>query len=270
MSRSEGAYAEVGVARKNRAGRASLEEPSNTELMAELAYLRRRVGELEALETGRATAETELSGARQRFEHLLAVSPAIIYATHASGDFSCTFVSENIREIMGFAPQDMTTDAKCWPDRLHPDDAARVFDELAPMIKQGGGAVEYRFRHKDGHYVWIQDTFKVIYDAARHPLELVGAWADITNRTQAEQNALAVNAELQETKRSLSRLIESAPDAIISTDKDGNVVLFNEGAEILLGYRADEVIGRKVALLYGGEGGANEVLREMRKRGGAH
>ena len=101
-----------------------------------------------------------------------------------------------------------------------------------------------------------------------HPLELVGAWADITKRKEAETNALAANVKLQETKQSLSRLIESSPDAIISTDKDGNVVLFNDGAETLLGYRAEEVVGRRVSVLYGGEAGANEVLREMRKRGG--
>ena len=47
----------------------------------------------------------------------------------------------------------------------------------------------------------------------------------------------------------------------------GNVVVFNEGAEILLGYQAEEVVGRHVSLLYGGEAGANEVTREMRKRG---
>ncbi len=46
------------------------------------------------------------------------------------------------------------------------------------------------------------------------------------------------------------------------------VTLFSEGAETLLGYRAEEVIGRGVALLYGGEAGAHEVLREMHKRGG--
>ena len=96
--------------------------------------------------------ETELSGARQRYQHLLAVSPAIIYTTHASGDFACAFVSENIRTIMGFAPEEMTTDPKGWPDRLHPDDAPRkVFNELAPLIEQGGGTVEYRFQHRDGH-----------------------------------------------------------------------------------------------------------------------
>ncbi len=210
----------------------------------------------------------ELSGARQRLQHLLAVSPAIIYSTHASGDFACTFVSENIRTIMGFAPEEMLTDPKCWPDRLHPEDAPRVFAELPPLITSGGGAVTYRFRRSDGSYLWIQDTFKVVYDDAGRPLELVGAWADISERRHAEQQALEANAELQETKRSLTRLIESSPDAIIATDKNGNVTLFSEGAETLLGYRAEEVVGRSMTLLYGGEAGANEVLREMQKRGG--
>jgi PAS domain S-box-containing protein len=238
------------------------------QLTAELAGLRQRIGELEALRTGHAAIEAELTGARRRYQYLLAASPAIIYTTHASGDFACTFVSENIRTIMGFAPEEMTTDPKCWPARLHKDDAPRIFAELPPLIERGGGTVEYRFQHRDGHYVWIQDAFKVIYDEAKHPLELVGAWADITTRKQAEQNALAANAELQETKQSLSRLIESSPDAIISTDKEGNVALFNEGAETLSGYRAEEVIGRRVTALYRDEDAANEVLREMRKRGG--
>src|SRR5262249_32167088 len=67
----------------------------------------------------------------------------------------------------------------------------------------------------------------------------------------------------------LTRLIESSTDAIISTDKEGKVVLFNEGAESLLGYRATEVVGQRATTLYGSEERAKEVLREMRKRGGA-
>jgi PAS domain S-box-containing protein len=226
------------------------------------------VTKLKEAERNALAANAELNETKQSLSRLLAASPAIIYTTRVSGDFACTFVSENIQMIMGFAPVEMTTDPKCWPDRLHPDDAPRVFKELAPLIEQGGGTVEYRFRHRVGHYVWVQDSFRVLCDEAGQPLELVGAWADITKRKEAETNALAANVKLQETKQSLSRLIESSPDAIISTDKDGNVVLFNDGAETLLGYRADEVVGRRVSLLYGGEAGANEVLREMRKRGG--
>src|SRR5215470_15660910 len=129
----------------------------------------------------RASIESE---ARQRLQYLLSVSPTIIYTTQASGSYTCTFVSENLKSIMGYSPQEMTTDPKCWPERLHPEDASRVFAEVTPLVKQGGGTVSYRFRHRDGHYIWIQDTFKVIRDEAGQPLELVGAWADITVRTE--------------------------------------------------------------------------------------
>ena len=78
---------------------------------------------------------------------------------------------------------------------------------------------------------------------------------------QTEQSALGA-------KRYLTRLIESSPDAIISTDKEGHVVLFSERAEALLGYRAKEVTGRSMSVLYGDEAGARQVALEMRKRGG--
>ena len=244
------------------------EKKTKKQLIDELAALRHRVKDLEAFEAERKAIATELKGTRQRLQYLLAVSPAIIYTTKATGDFACTFVSENLRAIMGYTTQEMTTDPKGWPERLHPDDARRAFGEMLPLIGRGGGSIEYRFRHRDGHYIWIQDTFKVVSDDQGHPLELVGAWADITERKQAEQTALKANAEIEETKRYLTRLIESSPDAIIATDKNGIVVLFNEGAETLLGYRVEEVIGRPTIELYDSEERAKDVLIEMRKRGG--
>ena len=252
------------------AAAASSEDDKKTkkQLVDELVGLRQRIQDLEAFESERKAIAKELKGTRQRLQYLLAVSPAIIYTTKASGDYACTFVSENLRAIMGYGPQEMTTDPKGWPDHLHPDDAPRAFGEMLPLIGRGGGTVEYRFRHRDGHYIWIQDTFKVVYDDAGHPLELVGAWADITERKEAERHALEANAEIQETKRYLTRLIESSPDAIIATDKLGNVVLFNEGAETLLGYRASEVVGRPTTQLYDNEDRSRELVLEMRKRGG--
>ncbi len=180
------------------------------------------ITKLKEAEKNVLVANVELQKTKESLARLLAASPAIIHTTRVSGDFACTFVSENIQMIMGFSPEQMITDPKCWPDRLHPDDAPRVFKELGPLIEKGAGTVEYRFRHRNGHYVWVQDTFRVLNDEAGHPQELVGAWADLTQRKEAETNALAANVKLQETKQSLSRLIESSPDAIISTDKDGN------------------------------------------------
>ena len=45
---------------------------------------------------------------------LVGASPAIIYTTQVSGDYACTFVSENLDAIMGYAPWEMRDDKKFW------------------------------------------------------------------------------------------------------------------------------------------------------------
>ncbi len=132
-------------------------------------------------------------------ETLVGASPAIIYTTQVSGDYACTFVSENLNAIMAYAPWEMRDDKKFWVKRLHPDDADRVFAELERLIGQGGGSLEYRFRHRDGHHIWIQDTFTVTNDDEGKPKEIVGSWADVSDRkrVEAELKRLAEQVELR-------------------------------------------------------------------------
>ena len=54
---------------------------------------------------------------------------------------------------------------------------------------------------------------------------------------------------LEEVRRNanwLERLIETTQDAVVSIDRRGCIVLFNAAAERVFGYRADEIVGRKV------------------------
>lgn len=85
--------------------------------------------------------------------------------------------------------------------------------------------------------------------------------SQIEERKQAE-------GELTETKRYLTSLIENSSATIISTDRAGNVVLFNKGAEELLDYSRKEVEGRYVSVLYESTGEAKEVMRRMRRGDG--
>jgi PAS domain S-box-containing protein len=134
----------------------------------------------------RAQAELELTTTRARLQHVLAVCPAIIYTNQASGDYACTFVSESLQMLMGYVPQAMLDDPDFWTTHIHPQDTRRVMAEVFRLVEGGGGTVEYRFRHKDGHYRWFQDTFTVVGDDAGRPAEIVGSWADITQRKLAE------------------------------------------------------------------------------------
>lgn len=147
---------------------------------------RQRASAMQALETECKRVEIELKAAHERLEHVLAVCPAVIYTTQAAGDYACTFVSDNILDILGYSQREMRDDPDFWTTHIHPQDTRRVLSEFFRLIPEGGGILEYRFRHRDGHYRWFQDSFKTVYDVAGQPLEIVGSWADITQRKLAE------------------------------------------------------------------------------------
>ena len=135
----------------------------------------------------------------QNLQELVAASPSVVYTTQILGSLACTFVSDNLKSLMGYAPWEMRDDPKFWVRHLHPEDAQRALAELDRLIATGGGAVEYRFRHQKGHYIWVQDSFAVRHDTDGKPKEIVGSWADISDRkrVEIELQRLAEKVELR-------------------------------------------------------------------------
>jgi PAS domain S-box-containing protein len=178
--------------------------------------------------SGRKQAELALGqrmAVMNDLETLVGASPAIIYTTQVSGEYACTFVSENLDAIMGYAPWEMRDDKKFWIKRLHPDDASRVLGEMTMLMAQGGGTLEYRFRHRDGHYIWIQDTFTVAHDADGKPSEIVGSWADVSDRkrVEAELKRLAEQVELRNkfVRETFGRYLTDEVVAAVLESPDG-------------------------------------------------
>lgn len=79
---------------------------------------------------------------------------------------------------------------------------------------------------------------------------------DISQRKKAEDELQASYAQLQsaeyEAKRNLDRLtviLESAVDAIVTIDKDSQILSFNKAAEKIFSYQASEIIGENIKIL---------------------
>ncbi len=85
---------------------------------------------------------------------------------------------------------------------------------------------------------------------------LVGA-TDRTHRRYLE-------SELYKTRDFLESVVQSSVDGIIAVNRKGTMVVFNEGAEKITGYRAEDVVGRMhITELYAEEGG-KDVMRKIR------
>ncbi|WP_334311375.1 PAS domain S-box protein [Nodularia sphaerocarpa] len=153
--------------------------------------------------TERKQAETALLVSQERLQYLLSSSPAVIYTTTTTGDFGCTFVSENITAMTGYEAWQIVGNSSFWMTRIHPEDLPYVFAELAQVVEKEKYTLEYRFLHQDGTYRWLYDKGQLMRDQAGNPLELVGYLADITEHKQLEQElniALETEKELNELK----------------------------------------------------------------------
>ncbi|WP_179459593.1 PAS domain-containing protein [Stenotrophomonas sp. JAI102] len=151
-------------------------------------------------------------------------------------------VNERWAEIVGYTREEL---APITPETffrlVHPDDLAQSNALLEEHM--AGRSPRYdslcRMRHKQGHWIWVQDRGRVYErDAQGRPLWMAGAHADVTELQEARQDAANMRQRLQ-------AVVDASDEvAVIATDIDGVVNLFNTGAQKLLGYRPDEVIGR--------------------------
>ncbi|ALU90861.1 ATP-binding protein [Herbaspirillum rubrisubalbicans] len=150
-----------------------------------------------------------------RYRHIIGNTPAIIYSSVPSGDFRLTFVSENASRVLGYEPQEMLDDPNFWFNHIHPDDTANIFSSLAMLFVEDQKIYEYRFRTRDGSYLWMHDTLRLIRDASGTPLEVIGLMTDITGRKQLE-DALQCQAEEQ---RALIEQLKMAQAQLLQSEK---------------------------------------------------
>jgi len=101
-----------------------------------------------------------------------------------------TFYSKRWLEMLGFKLEEFTDDDYEWRSRIHPDDVAFTFSEISQNLlgKTDSFSFEYRFRNKEGNYLWILNRGKVVErNAAGEAIRVVGSHSDISKLKQSEQ-----------------------------------------------------------------------------------
>ncbi len=147
--------------------------------------------------TQRKLSAQALKEKEQRLSFLLEQTPAVIYTCRASGDYGATFITDNVQSQLGYQPREFLEDAAFWVNSIHPDDQARILNDLAQLAEKGGQSHDYRFRHADGTYRWMHDEVRVMRNAEGHPTEIIGSWIDISSLKQAEEDVRQLNAGLE-------------------------------------------------------------------------
>lgn len=203
-----------------------------TERAMRETQLQRQIEELER-------TETALRSSQNRLQYLLSSSPAIIYTCQVRDNYPTTFISENVKEQLGYSGEEFLADPNFWIAQVHPDDVAHLGEKIAPLREKGHACLEYRVRHQDGSYRWFRDDMKWV----RHPNgkdeEIVGAMYDITERKRAEERV-----------RQQAALLDIATDGILVKDLENRILFWNQSAQRLYGWTATEAMGRPAQELF--------------------
>lgn len=111
-------------------------------------------------------------------------------------------------------------------------------------------AFERRYLRKDGSAIWGRTTLTLLREVSGEPQRFIGIIEDITDRKETEQALRQARAQEDKVRSALVAIVESSADAIISKTLEGVIATWNQGAERIFGYTAQEVIGRPVTLLF--------------------
>ncbi|MEW6375478.1 MAG: PAS domain S-box protein [Thermodesulfobacteriota bacterium] len=127
------------------------------------------------------------------------------------------------------------------------------------MIEQQGFVkdLEVEFKKKNGEKITVLLTAHTKRDEKGRVTGYEGLNIDISERKRMER-------ELKEANEFLMNLIESSVDGIIVTNMKGDILIFNKGAENILGYKAEEVVGEMNIRSIYEPGMAKEVMEKLR------
>jgi len=162
---------------------------------------------------------------------------------HLSGENSW---NDSLCRIMG-CEQGPATIADFFA-HIHPDDRPAIEIAYNQAIASGGEFIanEYRMRHRDGRWVWLEARGKTIRRSADQQPELtIGIMTDISQRKAADAE-----------RQLASVVIDGISDGICITDPKRQIVLTNPAFSAVTGYAAGDVLGKDPRLLKSGVHGA--------------
>jgi PAS domain S-box-containing protein/putative nucleotidyltransferase with HDIG domain len=147
-------------------------------------------GAIERWQTQVALAE------RDRQFRLLAENSTDVISRHDS-DGNFLYVSPACQTIIGYDPDELIGQDVL--SLVHPDDAEDLLKLFrSSRVTDRTMAIPFRARRKNGEYIWLETTARIIYGQEQDTVEIQASSRDITERKQAQVALQRAHTDLQE------------------------------------------------------------------------
>lgn len=116
---------------------------------------------------------------RDKYQSLIQTVDGIVWEADAE-TLSFSFVSDKVKSILGYSPEEWYSDPDFWANHIHPEDRAQAVQYcLVKTMESQNHSLDYRMIKADGNIIWIKDIVSVI-DEEGKPKWLRGLMVDIT------------------------------------------------------------------------------------------
>ncbi len=178
-------------------------------------------------------ANSENENWKLRYEMVVASSGQVIYDYDLST--GAILWSGNVLEIFGYSESEMG-DINNWAEHIHPDDCKSATEALSAAEKNlAKYDVDYRFRRKNGEYVYVHDRGFFISDKPGKTTRMLGMMIDMSRNFSIEN-------ELRESEFRFKTLQQASFGGIALHDK-GVIIDCNQGLAKMTGYQREELVG---------------------------
>lgn len=130
--------------------------------------------------------------------------------------------------------------------RYYPGELERVQGLIEVATARGERFVEWEYRHlwPDDSVRWLLVRAKLLSDADSNPSGSIGVIIDLTERHESDRLREQIEAELRDSERRLSAVLNNASVALFMMNEHQQCSYMNSAAEKLTGYTLEETRGR--------------------------
>ncbi|HEX3011258.1 MAG TPA: PAS domain S-box protein [Syntrophomonadaceae bacterium] len=157
------------------------------------------------------------------------------------------YMSPAYGNLTGIDPLDRIGDTFIDSKFFHPDD----YDSVAVSVQKGlaeakPDMVQFRYRHANGNYLWMEATSNPIFDETGKFLGTVCICRDISSRKNMERALVESEAKFKKQADYLNTLINNMNELFYTYDKDGRLIFANKKCAEVLGYDLALALGEKL------------------------
>jgi PAS domain S-box-containing protein len=205
---------------------------TEADLLNELRELHEQLAK--AREAARSAGESIQSAATYR--GLLETMRAFLVEIDQEG--RVLYVSPSITEILGYTPEEYV--GRIGFEIVHEEERAELVERFRKLMATTGlgRGVIFRDRHKDGRFVWVASSGRVVR-AADGSLRVVALVRDVSDLEQAR-------AALRESEGRFQAMAERASDLISEIDGEGTVLFVGANCRKILGVDAEALVGQRL------------------------